>query len=215
MKIEPNTDMQVLWFARIWGALLDNITTAAFLFKTQCKAAALRPLWLHQLQQWILTHSRHVLRNKSAKWLICAAGVFFLMKRMVLITPTTRRELCRKTATEDDRKSVCKVIKLYLTEALTCTPSVHQLQLTFPVMADQTFSVLSSEPLTMRLPQNWRQVITWSSWPFRTFEMGRIKRRGFDKTGQEGQADVEWQWNWWELRAAATCFCCCFISKMR
>lgn len=36
-------------------------------------------------------------------------------------------------------------------------------QRTFPVMADQTFSVLSSEPLTMRLPQNWRQVITWSS----------------------------------------------------
>ena len=34
---------------------------------------------------------------------------------------------------------------------------------TFPLTADHTFSVLSSEPLTMRLPQNWRQVITWSS----------------------------------------------------
>lgn len=62
-------------------------------------------------------------------------------------------------------------------------------------MADQTFSVLSSEPLTMRLPQNWRQVITWSSWPFSTFEMGQIKRRRFNKTGKEGQADVEWQRN--------------------
>lgn len=40
--------------------------------------------------------------------------------------------------------------------------------LTSPVTADHTLSVLSSEPLTMRFPQNCRQVITWSSWPFST-----------------------------------------------
>lgn len=39
---------------------------------------------------------------------------------------------------------------------------------TFPVTADQTFRVLSSEPLTIRSPLNWRHVITWSSWPFST-----------------------------------------------
>lgn len=37
---------------------------------------------------------------------------------------------------------------------------------TLPVRADQTLSVLSSDPLTTRVPQNSRQVITWSSWPF-------------------------------------------------
>lgn len=41
---------------------------------------------------------------------------------------------------------------------------------TLPVMADHTLSVLSSEPLTIRSPLNWRHVITWSSWPFNTFE---------------------------------------------
>lgn len=43
------------------------------------------------------------------------------------------------------------------------TTAEAELGLTSPVMADQTLSVLSSEPLTMRLPQNWRQVMTWSS----------------------------------------------------
>ena len=42
--------------------------------------------------------------------------------------------------------------------------------LTFPVMADHTFSVLSSEPLTILLPQNSKHVITWSSWPFKTWK---------------------------------------------
>lgn len=45
--------------------------------------------------------------------------------------------------------------------------------LTFPVMADQTLSVLSSEPLTIRSPLNCRHVITWSSWPLNTFERNR------------------------------------------
>lgn len=42
-------------------------------------------------------------------------------------------------------------------------------KLTLPVTADQTFKVLSSEPLTIRLPQNCRHVITWSSCPFSTY----------------------------------------------
>lgn len=41
--------------------------------------------------------------------------------------------------------------------------------LTLPVVRDQTLRVLSSEPLTIRFPENWRQVITWSSWPFSSF----------------------------------------------
>ena len=48
---------------------------------------------------------------------------------------------------------------------------------TLPVMADQTLSVLSSEPLTIRSPLNWRQVITWSSWPFSTCHKGRFQSR--------------------------------------
>jgi len=39
---------------------------------------------------------------------------------------------------------------------------------TLPLTADQTFSVLSSDPLTILLPQNSRHVITWSSWPLST-----------------------------------------------
>jgi len=39
---------------------------------------------------------------------------------------------------------------------------------TLPLTADQTFNVLSSEPLTTLLPQNSRHVITWSSCPFST-----------------------------------------------
>lgn len=42
--------------------------------------------------------------------------------------------------------------------------------LTLPVTADHTLSVLSSEPLTMRFPQNCRHVITWSSWPLSTWQ---------------------------------------------
>jgi len=34
---------------------------------------------------------------------------------------------------------------------------------TFPVTADQTLSVLSSDPLSILLSENWRQVMTWSS----------------------------------------------------
>ena len=45
--------------------------------------------------------------------------------------------------------------------------------LTLPVVADHTFSVLSSDPLTIRFPENCRHVITWSSWPLRTLG-GRI-----------------------------------------
>lgn len=48
------------------------------------------------------------------------------------------------------------------------TASVERSELTLPVTADQTFKVLSSDPLTMRLPQNCRHVITWSSCPFST-----------------------------------------------
>lgn len=36
-------------------------------------------------------------------------------------------------------------------------------------MADQTFKVLSSEPLTILLSENCKHVITWSSWPFNIF----------------------------------------------
>jgi hypothetical protein len=45
--------------------------------------------------------------------------------------------------------------------------------LTLPVTADHTFSVLSSEPLTILFPENCRHVMTWSSWPLSTFG-GRI-----------------------------------------
>lgn len=51
--------------------------------------------------------------------------------------------------------------------------------LTFPVMADHTLSVLSSDPDTMRLPQNWRHVMTWSSWPFRTLAVRIGRERQF------------------------------------
>lgn len=47
--------------------------------------------------------------------------------------------------------------------------SAERRKLTLPVTADQTFKVLSSEPLTIRLPQNCRHVITWSSCPFSTY----------------------------------------------
>lgn len=40
---------------------------------------------------------------------------------------------------------------------------------TFPVVADQTLSVLSSDPDTILFPENCKQVMTWSSCPFRTF----------------------------------------------
>ena len=53
-------------------------------------------------------------------------------------------------------------------------------EFTFPVVADQTLRVLSSEPETIRLPQNWRQVMTWSSCPFNTLGWGRGLTRQFN-----------------------------------
>ena len=51
-------------------------------------------------------------------------------------------------------------------------------KLTLPVTADQTFKVLSSEPLTTRLPQNCRHVITWSSCPFSTYNTDVHQKHG-------------------------------------
>lgn len=51
-------------------------------------------------------------------------------------------------------------------------------QLTSPVTADHTLSVLSSEPLTIRLPQNCRQVMTWSSCPFSTCTEKTVNEEG-------------------------------------
>lgn len=65
------------------------------------------------------------------------------------------------------RTQTLQVEKLGVGRCLGCVEH------TFPVVADHTFNVLSSEPLTMRLPQNCRQVITWSSCPLSILK-GRI-----------------------------------------
>lgn len=61
--------------------------------------------------------------------------------------------------------------KLYLLQKTLSTFIIWCLKadsLTLPVVADQTLRVLSSEPDTIRLPENCRHVMTWSSWPFNT-----------------------------------------------
>lgn len=112
--------MGALWFATICGALFHNITTAAF-FNTRRYVAALRPLWLHQLQQWILTLLWTVLCNKSAKWLICATGMLFFCDG----ADGSNYSHYTEGAVQTQCYRRCKAIHVYLTEALTCTPSVH------------------------------------------------------------------------------------------
>lgn len=62
-------------------------------------------------------------------------------------------------------------------------------------MADQTLSVLSSEPLTMKSPLNWRHVITWSSWPFNTCRE-KCGREGFKRRSMHVDvSNTGWVWD--------------------
>ena len=57
---------------------------------------------------------------------------------------------------------------------------------------EPTLRVLSSLPDTILLPENWRQVITWSSWPFNTCNTRTLRFERWPAKGSSLKKSLPW-----------------------